>query len=56
MGWLRKQGDVSLRYGRTDDYVRYVELLTNWGEKHGRTPVEVEEAIFELARDELKAR
>lgn len=48
-GWLGRH-DVSLRYGSTADYGRYVDLLSAWGEISGRTPVEVEEAIFENAR------
>lgn len=48
--WLRDHASVDLRYGRTKDYARYVELLEHWGEVHGRTHVQVEEGIFRLIR------
>ncbi|MGE2817951.1 hypothetical protein ACQI5H_22820 [Mycobacterium heidelbergense] len=47
--WLEKYAGVSLELGRTSDYQRYFEALTTWGEKYGRTPVQVEKAIFGLA-------
>ncbi|GAA4747170.1 hypothetical protein MUG78_16095 [Gordonia alkaliphila] len=36
---------------RTPDYTRYLELLRDWGAPFGRTPAQVETAIFELARN-----
>lgn len=50
--WLRDNAAVSLRYGRTSDYARYVELLDQWGKAHKRTQVQVEEAIFRLIRND----
>lgn len=50
--WLRTHASVPLRYAKTLDYDRYVELLGHWGEAHGRTPVQVEEAIFRLIRND----
>lgn len=54
--WLDHHADVRLRYARTDDYARYLALLHSWGEPHGRTAVQVEEAIFRLIRDDGAVR
>lgn len=50
--WLRAHSSIRLRQGRTNDYAKYVELLEHWGKKHGRTRVQVEEAIFRLIRND----
>ena len=47
--WLEKHANVILDISRTPDYQRYVETVTAWGENFGRTPVQVEKAIFGLA-------
>lgn len=51
-GWLRTHGLVPLRQGKTNDYAKYVGLLDHWGKVHGRTRVQVEEAIFRLIRND----
>lgn len=50
--WLRDYASVSLRYGRTSDYAKYLELLEHWGAAHERTQVQVEEGIFRLIRND----
>lgn len=50
--WLKEKADTRLRYGKTPDYQRYIELLEAWGKPHDRTPVEVEEGIFRLIRND----
>lgn len=47
--WLKQHAGVTLDIRRTEAYQRYVDALTAWGEHHGRTPVQVEKAIFGLA-------
>jgi hypothetical protein len=47
--WLEKHAGVILDISRTPDYQRYFDALTGWGEIYGRTPVQVEKAIFGLA-------
>jgi hypothetical protein len=47
--WLEKHAGVILDISRTPDYQRYFDALTGWGEMYGRTPVQVEKAIFGLA-------
>lgn len=49
--WLRDEG-FPLRPGRTPDYERYVNLLTEWGEPHGLAPADVEERIFRIIRND----
>lgn len=38
------------RADRTVSYRAYVNLLDDWGGQYDRTPVQVEQANFELAR------
>lgn len=52
VNWLRRQAHISLRPGRTDDYARYIGVLTEWGKPHGLTPAQVEERIFRAIRDD----
>lgn len=52
ISWLASNGDLALRAGYTDDYARYVETLRSWGAPHGLAPVDVEERIFGLIRNE----
>lgn len=47
--WLAEHGGVSLSAYGTPDYERYLDLLRSWGSDYGRTPVQVEKTIFELA-------
>jgi hypothetical protein len=47
--WLEKNAGVILDISRTADYQRYFDALTGWGEIYGRTPIQVEKAIFGLA-------
>lgn len=47
--WMNSQANANLRRGKTDDYVRYTELLKAWGGDL-RTPAQTEQAIFEFAR------
>lgn len=54
--WLKQNADTRLRYGKTPDYQRYVELLEAWGAPHGRTRAEVEEHIFRLIRNDGVAK
>jgi hypothetical protein len=49
--WLAARA-MPLRAGSTDDYARYVELLSSWGKPHGLAPAEVEERIFRLVRND----
>lgn len=51
-GWLRTHASIPLQQGKTSDYAKYVELLDYWGEAHGRTRVQVEEAIIRLIRND----
>lgn len=47
------EGDLlRLRSGRTDDYDRYVELLSTWGEPYGLQAVDVCDRIYRLIRDD----
>lgn len=48
--FLWSDAGVKLRTGRTVDYATYVDLLTCWGNDSGRSAVQVEEAIFRIAR------
>lgn len=48
--FLSSEADVRLRTWRTADYETYVDHLTSWGSDYGRTAVQVEEAIFRIAR------
>lgn len=55
LGWTptTPEGDLlRLRSGRTDDYSRYVELLSAWGEPHGLHAVDVCDRIYRLIRDD----
>ncbi|TWE10280.1 hypothetical protein [Rudaeicoccus suwonensis] len=54
--WFKREADLRLRYGKTSDYERYLELLTAWGKPHGLSPVEVEERIFRLIRSDGERR
>jgi hypothetical protein len=47
--WLEQHAGLRLDIDRTPDYERYIEVLTAWGDTRGRTPVQVEKAIFGLA-------
>ncbi|SMY12158.1 hypothetical protein BJEO58_01752 [Brevibacterium jeotgali] len=47
------EGDLlRLRSGRTDDYGRYVALLSAWGEPYGLRAVDVCDRIYRLIRDD----
>jgi len=50
--WLDQQADLTLRAGYTDDYARYLELLSTWGDPHDLSPAQVEERIFGLIRND----
>lgn len=47
--WLADNADASLQLNDTNSYSAYLDLLSTWGEQYGRTPVQVEKAIFGLA-------
>jgi hypothetical protein len=47
--WLEQHAGLNLDIDRTPDYERYIEVLTAWGDTHGRTTVQVEKVIFGLA-------
>jgi len=49
--WLANKAEVRLNIYKTNDYGRYVALLTDWGSHTNkeRTPAQVEKAIFHLA-------
>lgn len=47
--WLEHHADIALDIRRTQEYQRYFDTLTQWGECYDRTPVQVEKAIFGLA-------
>lgn len=47
--WLEREALISLNIHRTEDYQRYLEILTGWGADFDRNPVQVEKAIFGLA-------
>lgn len=49
--WLREQALISLNANKSTSYAQYLEILAGWGEQYGRTPVQVEKAIFKLATD-----
>lgn len=51
--WLAGQG-LTLRITATNDYKAYVDLLGAWGKPHARTPVQVEESIFLLIREQQR--
>ena len=44
--WMERYAGIRLNLYRTNHYARYVDLLTQWGDQYGRTPVQVEKAIF----------
>lgn len=47
------EGDLlRLRAGRTDDYSRYIDLLSAWGEPYGLRAVDVSDRIYRLIRDD----
>lgn len=50
--WMREEARIDLSLHATDSYRRYVETLRDWGEPHGHGPVEVEERIFRLLRND----
>lgn len=55
LGWTptTPEGDLlRLRSGRTDDYDRYVALLSAWGEPYGLRAVDVCDRIYRLIRDD----
>lgn len=47
--WLDGHKVVPLRLNNTASYITYLDILANWGERYGRTRVQVEKAIFGLA-------
>jgi len=47
--WLGTHAATTIDIDRTSDYQSYLAILTNWGDQYGRTPVQVEKAIFGLA-------
>lgn len=47
--WLEKRAGITLDISRTAEYQRYLDVITSWGDRFGRTPVQVEKAIFGLA-------
>jgi hypothetical protein len=47
--WLKQHASMTFDISRSPDYQRYFDVLTVWGENCGRTPVQVEKAIFGLA-------
>ena len=54
--WMKANTDLTLRAGYTVDYARYIEVLAQWGEPYGKTPVQVEESIFRLIRNDGENR
>lgn len=48
-GWLNEHAGVTLDVNRTPSYEVYLNLLNAWSEHYGRSPVQVEKAIFGLA-------
>lgn len=50
--WLRRHAHVRIRSGRTADYSAYIDHLAAWGTATDHTPVEVEERIFRLIRND----
>ncbi|MFC8181568.1 hypothetical protein ACFULT_22045 [Rhodococcus sp. NPDC057297] len=52
VAWLQSAADIRIRAGRTDDFTRYIKLLEHWGSPTGHTPVEVEERIFRIIRND----
>ncbi|MBY6708087.1 hypothetical protein HQ308_14875 [Rhodococcus sp. BP-241] len=52
INWMRKHAGVRIRAGYTIDYRVYLDHLTAWGAATDHTPVEVEERIFRLMRDD----
>lgn len=50
--WFWQQTETRLRYARTDDYDAYGRILRAWGEPFDKSPVQVEESIFGLIRDQ----
>jgi len=48
--WLGQAAGVWLRAGYSDDYARYVDLLSSWGAARHLAPAQVEEQIFGLIR------
>lgn len=48
--WLREIAVIGIHPNRTKSYVRYLEVLDDWGDQYDRTRVQVEQAIFELTR------
>lgn len=52
IAWLQSEAGIRIRPGRTDNFARYVALLQQWGEPTGHTPVEVEERIFRIIRND----
>jgi hypothetical protein len=47
--WFAEYADTLLDIYKTDDYERYIDILSSWGTPRGWTPVQVEKAIFGLA-------
>ncbi|MUL78818.1 hypothetical protein [Mycolicibacterium sp. CBMA 226] len=47
--WLDDHAGVTLDISRTHEYRRYLDVLTRWGDRFARTPVQVEQVIFSLA-------
>jgi hypothetical protein len=49
--WLGANARIALHPRQARSYLRYLELLDEWGGQYGRTRVEVEQSIFELTRN-----
>jgi hypothetical protein len=47
--WLENRAGMTLEISRTTEYQRYLDVITGWGDRFSRTPVQVEKAIFGLA-------
>lgn len=52
IAWINDNASEQLRYGRTRSYERYLELVTAWGAPYELSPVDVEERIFRLIRND----
>jgi hypothetical protein len=46
--WLKEHAGVTFNISQTTAYESYLRTLTDWGKEYGRSPVQVEKAIFGL--------
>lgn len=52
INWINDNAGEQLKYKRTPSYERYLDLVTAWGAPYDLSPVDIEERIFRIIRDD----